>query len=397
MNKILSLSLQVALGFITTFFFLIGYYALIEKSFLNDYIIYIGAILIFIFVLLFRKKKTYFFSTLTLVFLFIGVNAFNYYYNNLYKEGSINWNSNNHSTIIPFYSSKSGHLFIKTKINEEIKYLGFDTGAGISALNEKYINSKTEDVIYIINSQNEKYSHEIHKINKLSLGNIDFRQISYIPLQIREWDNSKGIFNSLKNKDSIGGILGNNIINSFVWDFDMNSTSVKITDHKFSEKTSNATIIPLTKSEMSWKVEIKVNDKSKDVVLDTGSSLILSMTDSLPVYKDGFKITRSGNGINSYKGNSENREAVSFVDLKIGDLLFKETIISSESKSNLLGIPLFWEYERIVLDFIDHKMYVFEKSTNKNARSITNINKSSKNLIEKKTIKQKPMPNNGYN
>ena len=160
----------------------------------------------------------------------------------------------------------------------------------------------------------------------------------------------------------------------------------------FLKKLQNATIIPLIKSERNWKIKIIVKGKDKNVTLDSGSDTILSLKDSLTAPNDGIKLTRSSGGINSFKNNLENRDKNIFIDFTIGDILFKETIISIESESNLLGIPLFWEYERVVLDFIDHKMYVFKKSNNKNTYSITNINKMTKATIEK-IKEQKPVPN----
>ena len=396
MKKFLSKLSQIIWAIIVTFILIIiTYFTLRKSSYFNDYILYIGAILSLILAVLFRKKKVYFHTTIILILIVSSFNTFKIYNNNLYKEHSINWDNDNHFTTIPFYGSETGQIFIKTKINEETKYLGFDTGADISALNEKYNNSASDDTISIKNSQDEKHYFGIQELNKLVLGNVYFKKLSYIPLEIEEWENSKGFFNSYENKDSIAGILGNNIINSFVWDFNMDTKSIKITDKKFSENKSDVTIIPLIKSGNSWNIEIDLNGRNKNVKLDTGSNSILSLKDSLVVSDKDIKISSSSTGINSFKNNSENRDRKDFADIKIGNILFEKTLVSFQKKSNLLGIPLFWEYERIVLDFIDHKMYIYEKTKNKNTYSITNINKSIKEFIEK-VNEQKPVPNNGY-
>ena len=175
----------------------------------------------------------------------------------------------------------------------------------------------------------------------------------------------------------------------------MNTKSIKITDKKFSENKSNVTIIPLIKAGKGWKIEIDLNGKSKKVKLDTGSNSILTLKNGLVIFNKDITMSSSSIGMNSFKNNSDNFYEQDFVDIKIGNILLKKTLVNFKAKSNLLGIPLFWEYERIVLDFIDRKMYIYEKSKNKNAHSITNINKSIKKLIEK-VNKQKPVPNTVY-
>jgi len=84
-----------------------------------------------------------------------------------------------------------------------MKHLVFDTGAEISALNEKYIDYESNNTLSIKNSQSENHSFKVFELDELLLGNLDFDKVSYIPLGIEEWNNVKGFFNTYDNKDSI--------------------------------------------------------------------------------------------------------------------------------------------------------------------------------------------------
>jgi len=43
---------------------------------------------------------------------------------------------------------------------------------------------------------------------------------------------------------------------------------------------------------------------------------------------------------------------------------------------NIIGIPLFWEYERVVLDFKSNKMHLIQKTKANKTKSISGITKS---------------------
>jgi len=382
MKKRLNQILQITLGFITVIFFIlisIVVYSLSKKNivdFFYPFLLYIGAFLSFTFVLFFRKRKIYFFSAILFIILTIGANAFSNYKNSLYTEHSTIWNNTEHSTIIPFYAQRNGHIFIKASIDNHIQYLNFDTGNDVIGLNEKYNNSEKNETITIKDSHNKTSELAINNLARLSIGDIDFKGLDYIALKKNIWDNENGIF---YNKDSIAGILGNNIINSFVWDFDIKKQTIKITDQKFSESLSKTHIVPLIKSGKGWKVKIKVNGKQEFVKLDSGSNKILSITDSLKTTRNSnHEIKEESNGIFSFTetDNDGNKKKIMkrmiFADINISNLFFKDALIMSPSKSNLLGVPLFWEYDRIVLDFLDQKMYLFNKLNSTNAPSITN-------------------------
>jgi len=399
MNKRFKQLSQIILGFVTIiiitllilfFWTFLGNEA---SNFLGPFLLYISAFFSFILVLFFKKKKVYFYSSIIFIVFIIGLNGFHNYRNNIYTEHSVFWNNSEHSTTIPFYTlpSMEGLIYIKVNIDDKLKYLLFDTGAGITGIDKK-LNIVENDILINLRDSNKK-TGKLKKgiLNQLFIGDLNFKNLDCILLEQSIWDNENGIF---FDTDSIGGVLGNNIINSFVWDFNMKKRTIKISDKKFSDTSLKAHNISLVKSGKRWKVNIKINQTQKNVTLDSGSYTSLTITDSIKNLMD-LDITRTPSlGLFSSldtikKSNKDLNQRLIFANIGVSKALFKEALIVSPGKSNLLGIPLFWEYDRVILDFIGQKIYLFNESSPKSDFSITNKSKLIKDVINKKPVPNK--------
>jgi hypothetical protein len=62
----------------------------------------------------------------------------------------------------------------------------------------------------------------------------------------------------------------------------------------------------------------------------------------------------------------------------IADTTYTDVYVTDNSKSSLLGIPLFWEHERVVLDFLSKKMYLVTPTKQLKKFSISNISASQR-------------------
>jgi hypothetical protein len=187
----------------------------------------------------------------------------------------------------------------------------------------------------------------------------------------------------------------------------MLNKTVKISEKTELKNISKAEIFPLVKSgKKAWDINIKVNGHRKKITLDSGCDAILMIKDSITLQEDyKYNIGLSNpKGLFSFKdcykkndssqittGIQKGKRKV-FADLSISNITFKDALIEDTSNVNLIGVPLFWEYERVVLDFLNGKMYLFNKSHSENTKSISNIS----NEIRKDLIK-KPVPNTVYN
>ncbi|KAA5827723.1 hypothetical protein FPF71_02480 [Algibacter amylolyticus] len=355
---------------------------------------------------IFRKTKIYSRSILVLSIIacsfgIIGAFKKNKLVNDV--KPIIEWTNTNHKQTLPFFVAETGHLYLKTIFNSEEKYLLFDTGMDITSLHEKYNNSEAIDSLNVKSSQAIKQDVAIHKLYSLSFGDLNLKNIGYGAMSKETWSDC-GIF---PNQDSIAGILGNNVINNFVWDLDMVNREVTIQDKSFIDNSiSNKKIIPLIRSNMGWKVNIQLNGKKKKVKFDSGNASILNITDGIQLAKTyTYPITNAGRskGVFSYL-NCEGKEVKIdssdikyqqkrsvFVNLKVGDTAYKDAYVIDKSASNLLGIPLFWEYERVVLDFLSKKIYLINPVNKINDYQIST---KSKNTLM--SVKVEAISKTGY-
>ncbi len=220
---------------------------------------------------------------------------------------------------------------------------------------------------------------QIKELNSLSIGNLQFQKVKNISLDTAI-TNKKGWM----SKDFVAGILGCNLINSFVWDINLKKKTIQITEAIFNENNQEDVAIPLIQFKNRWKIRVTVNGEAKKATLDSGSSIILTLKDSLHLpenYK--YPIKQYAKSSTLYSSKNNNKERFFFADVNIGNLIFKEIAVTDSKKNNVIGNPLFWEYERVVLDFIEKKMYLFQKNKSKKVRSITNISNRLKRELTK--------------
>lgn len=263
----------------------------------------------------------------------------------------------------PFYSTDNGWILIETQLKNEKKYLIFDTGATTTFLNEKYITSEIVEQEEIKDAKGKIHKSVSFKLNNFSLGDKLFLD--------------GGVYNSISQgqfkNDSIVGILGNNIINSYVWDFDMVNKNVTISKNNFNKKFDEVIEIPLEKNGMDWSIKVLIGNENKNLIFDTGCDDILALKDTL---------------INPNIPTS-NEHKITFERLTIGKVSLENVFVKHKLNiiNNLIGIPLLWEYKRVTLDFINQKIYLYDKISSINKNNITN---RSKKIIEefKKTSAQ---------
>lgn len=312
---------------------------------------------------------------------------------------SFKWKNKTDSTTIPFYTHPSGHIYIKTELQGEEKYLLFDTGADFSMINEKYADADSTININMTDSQKKKEKINFFSIDSLiTLGDLELLKMQFGAMKKETWENC----GFLKNQDSIAGVLGNNVINNFVWNIDMVKHTMQISTKPFNKNSPNTKITSLIKNGRNWKIYFKLNGKTKKAKLDSGANSILVLEEKLNLPKTyKYPIINSSNNKGAFSYNDcdsiKNRKTTKklnrrvFANLRIADRFYKEASITDNAKSNLLGIPLFWEHERVILDFLSKKMYLINPVKHKNKFSI-----SKKSANKRMSARIKMIKNKGY-
>lgn len=366
----------------------------------------LGLILSFLLSFLFKKKKLYSVTlllTAIIVFAICGYTGFKRYsIHRVVIDHTLEWNKELHEEIIPFYTNSIGHIFLKSEINLEPCYVVFDTGADYSTFHEKYNTSIAIDSFKIKSSQSRVKKMPIHQLKSFSIGEaMTFKALGYSVMLKKSW----GDCGAFKGQDSVAGLLGNNVINNFVWDFDMVNRKVHITDVPFKDSIKKKEVLKLLRNNMGWNVRLKLNGKKIKAKFDSGSSSILTLTDSVSLDKTySYPVVNAEKhlGIFSYldcEGNqakvdsSKTGKAIKeqrrvFGNLKIADTVFNNTYVIDRAKSSLLGVPLFWEYERVILDFQSKKVYLVNPVNKVNNYSLSNKSKAELSLTKYRAITQ---------
>ena len=198
------------------------------------------------------------------------------------ETDNVQWNSPNESITLDFIVGKNGHLYLEGQMNGTTGLFLFDTGAEISFINEKYItdeNLKLESYT-IDDAKDLKQARNLYKVKDFELGAIKIKDISVFPADSLMWKETKGFF---YNQDSVIGVIGNNIISKFIWDFDMVNRLVTISNSRsYCNSIPDSLAIPLISIKDHKEILVRINGKLKRLTLDFGSHFPITLSDSIP-------------------------------------------------------------------------------------------------------------------
>jgi len=332
----------------------------------------------FLLLRLFRKKRFLSNTQFSLTILFtisfyILINISNNY--NIHKAS---WESYQDYFNVNFVVGKEGHLYLKAKINNKNGLFLFDTGADISLVNEKLLpeNYDEERFLTLTDSKGIKQKKRIVKLDSFRLGSIKIKNIKMYPADSSSWTDSKGTF--FKN-DSVIGVIGNNIIKNYVWDFNMVEKTVTISkSRKYCNNIPDSNAVDLISSDNSWYIPVLINDTQKKLTLDFGCSSPINISDTISL-KRKFNIkgmTYKQNSLSAFNHLNPNKKSesdINFVDVSFGTNKFRRIKCFEKTESDLFGIPFIWSFERVVLNFNHDKAYFISRSDSVGKFGVVNI------------------------
>jgi hypothetical protein len=186
------------------------------------------------------------------------------------------------------------------------------------------------------------------------------------PLDSLTWTSPKGIFHK---QDSILGIIGNNIISKFIWDFDLTNQQVTISNNlNYCKNLPDSLSINLVPQNNCKAIPLALNQTNKMLLLDFGCSSPIILADSIPkdkgAQKNSTKISRhNGPGAFSHLDTTNTKQTNhgAFVNVQFGPHRFNEIECIQNNHSNLLGMPFIWAFKRVVLDFEKNKAYFISR------------------------------------
>lgn len=303
-----------------------------------------------------------------------------------------NWNTDKPYITIPFRTNVAGSIYIQSKIGENSGHLFIDTGADITGIKESLLNKNDSTFRQkLTDAQKIVARKKLIKAKSIKIGDLEFPHLNVWPMDNESWLKS-GVF---YQQDSVIGILGSDILKQFVWDFNMKEQEITIYNPPyFPENISDSIAVPLSKKGKGYYVEIEVKGKKYPVQLDTGCSSCLSLKDTLSNSTTGLKGSYHSNH-STFFSHLRNKSlsidsnfVVLIPELKLGKSIFSQVITNEKAKNNLLGVPFFWAFERVIIDYPNLKIYFINRAKNnkrsvqsKSSKSVTNMSFPQKGYL----------------
>lgn len=285
----------------------------------------------------------------------------------------VEWNSPDDSFSIDFVVGNQGHIYLNATVNDTSGLFLFDTGAGISNVNEKFVvDRKMKLHPYTINDANGiQQTKNLFKVNSFELGAIDIKRLHVYPNDSLTWTVPKGIF---YKQDSVIGVIGNNIISKFIWDFDLINKRVTISkSKKYCKDMPDSLSVKLFSNNGNKDIPVKINGVKKMLTFDFGAVSPLYLSDTIPYQLETNKKRGSQNtiGVLNHLDSTGRKESnFDFVDVELGAYKFNEIQCFENEHSDLLGIPFIWAFERVVIDYLNGKAYFITENDNEDDFSV---------------------------
>jgi hypothetical protein len=293
-------------------------------------------------------------------------------------EEKVKWNSPNSSFIIDFVVGRNGYIYIEASVNDTTGLLLFDTGASISIVNEKFVIDKKMKLspYTITDSKGIHQTKDLYKVKKMVLGEIEIKRLQVYPKDSITWTDPKGLF---YKQDSIIGIIGNNIISNYIWDFDLMNRKVKVSKSKaYCSTLPDSLAVPLFWNKGNKDIPVRINGAERMLTFDFGASSPLTLSDSIPnnFTEENANFTGHSSGALSHLDSTKRKGSnMDFVNVKLGTYTFNEVLCTENDHSNLLGLPFIWAFERVVVDYLNDKVYFINENRNSEGRGKINLSR----------------------
>lgn len=282
---------------------------------------------------------------------------------NEYEEKVV-WNSTEDSFTTDFIVGKQGLFYLKAQINGATGLFLFDTGCSLTSVSEKYISNENIKLKpYTITDVNGiKQTKHTFMVKWFELGDMGIERLKVYPSDTLSMTSPNGVH---FKQDRILGIIGNNIISKFIWDFDLIKRRVTISNNKdYCNSISDSLAINLVSRNTHKEIPVQINSEDKLLILDFGCSSPIVISESIPNRNvlnknmgtfSGERSKGALSHLDSINGVRDNSGG--FIDIKLGNYKFKKIKCIKNDHVDLLGIPFVWSFERVVLDFSNNKSY----------------------------------------
>lgn len=286
-----------------------------------------------------------------------------YYMNHLYNGGELD--KETYITELE-YVEKNGSIYLILNHGDKKYSFLFDTG-GYSGISEKIIDEFSGYYTDLTTGSND--------INGISQGHIIFC-VDEIMLGTKSIKNMNFAIENYSNED-LDGVIGADFLSGKIFKFNLEKNSISFSNKKIKLDKINFKEFRIKKRwDKVYLLKIKLqNNTTKKFILDTGSDGLMKLSNSdvflNPLREKKMLVMVQG-------AYSIHEKEVSYLQFKNFNCLSLNIdtatiIVSKDYKENLLGSPIFMN-SLVVLDCIDNKIYLENRSINKLGQKIPGEN-----------------------
>ncbi|WPP51679.1 pepsin/retropepsin-like aspartic protease family protein [Catalinimonas niigatensis] len=274
------------------------------------------------------------------------------------------WLSKKERFVLPFQVGKYGHILLKAQVNDTSGLFLFDTGASLSTLHEGIPgDGEFQNEFTLTDAQGLQESKKLRVMDHFQFGYVKVQHMVFWPVDSNAWKQG-GAF---VGQRQIVGIIGNNFIPNYVWDFDMRNQQVSLAKSIDALDTiHNHTSLPLAPMEGNWKIPVSINGEKKNFLLDFGYITSIRLKDTLlkdDDTKHGMMLSTPKSAF-SHTLNEENRsDTLSYTIAKsvwLGDQEFTNVLCFEKDFFDLIGLQFIWAFDRVILNYPDQQIHLIK-------------------------------------
>lgn len=262
---------------------------------------------------------------------------------------------------MPFQIDKSGRILLEAQVNDTSGLFLFDTGAGITTMNVIITGDSILQFDHTLTDAiGLQQTKKLRAIDHFQVGEVQVDQLIF-------WPEDSGS-HLQKGEKNLLGVIGNNFLTHFVWDFDLRNNQVtiakSINDLADVEK---GTDLPLKNIDGKWKIPVTIDGTDREIELDFGFNGSITLNDSIKKDKNTLYGTDFGKKRTLFSHTLSGPEVVDtsfFVvaqSIKLGNQEFTDIKYFEKKYAELIGIQFMWAFERVILDYPNQEVILCKK------------------------------------
>ncbi len=283
---------------------------------------------------------------------------------------------------ISFY--QPNWLEIPITVNQQKARTIFDTGSMINVINKPQVKKYNVIPTPFYTPVNRKSVHQLGVIRSLKIGSFEFKNVWVVIMDFKKNESSLHCAES-------DFLIGMPLIKQLIWNFDFSKKSLTLSNYKnFNQKLFTNQI--KYNNNIAPKTTIKIKDKKYKLLIDFGYTTTIYIKEkNISKNSNRYQTKDNENIFGAYldKGG-RNIENIVFGKDSLPNIVVDYT----DKGHNIIGLGVFLNYQRIVINPFQKTIYFTKKRKNSRKKYYTglgfNIRRENGSLLVSSVFQNSP-------